>query len=343
MKRQKLLEQIQKKYGVSAASTGAQVHPLDVIPTGVLSLDYRLGVGGWPRRHVVGVFGAPGIGKSSLSYSAIAQAQKLDLDCAIVLVEPHFDPYWIAKFGVDPERLIISRPENGREAFDHLFMFVEGGISLVIMDSIGALLSPTEAELEGQKQAGGQAGLITWGVKRILGPAYRNNVCVMLLNQVRDAIGSMYPVLNQPGGHHLEHAERVICHLRRGGKDTVYKAKDETGDEIEVGRQLVAHLVKNQLAQGTGQKAVFDFYQKEMEGLPFGIDTFSDVVATAASLSVIQRGGAWYTLPDGSKHMGMKDLKAHLAAHPKKVEQIRLAVLDIMKGKAFKPKISDDT
>ena len=208
-----LKAELQKKYGVNHVLMANDTEALEVIPTGVLALDYALGVGGWPRRHAVGVFGPPDVGKSSvLGLAAIRNAQALNLNCAVVCVERKFDAAWATKLGVNCNQLIMTRPKHGKEAWDQLQLVLESGdVDFVLFDSVGALLSETEQEVDGKAKQGGQAGMITWGMKRAAPAIYDNNVCCMILNQVRADMASKYAgVVMQPGGYALEHTRN--CH-----------------------------------------------------------------------------------------------------------------------------------
>lgn len=336
-------DQAYKKLSAKGATLGSEVPPMDVIPTGILALDYMLGTGGWPRRHMVGIYGPPEIGKSTvLGYSAIREVQKLGLVPAIVAVEPHFDADWAIKHGIDPKRVLITRPTTGEEAFDDLYNFVVEGADMVLFDSVGAIISEVEAGAESKNRAGGQSGLITWGVKRVLPHVYANNVCVLMINQVRDIFSVRAKGYKQPGGHGLEHGESIIIQLRPwSGQGGVFNVG--SGDkQREIGRRLVAGKKKNKVREGTGDKAIFDFYNVDVEGYPFGVDALEDTINTGKLTGVIKQSGPYYTLPDGTKHQGKKAVDAHLAEHPKVVDQIRKGVLDVMAKNAYTPEPEED-
>lgn len=325
---------IERKFGLKAGSTGAESFKLNVIPTGSLALDYALGTGGWPLGHPVEVFGPPDIGKSSvIGFNAIRIAQANGLLCGIVAMEPSFDPEWAVQNGVDPEGVVIGRPDHGEDAFQMLYDWVTGDlVDLIVFDSIGAVLKETEAKEDGKPNQGGQSSLITWGVKRILTPCWKNNKCVIFLNQVRDDMRSRIPgMVESPGGHALKHSASMRVEMKSTGSP--FKAKIE-GEDVVIGRTLVAVIKRNKLSEGSNRRAEFDFYQLETEEHPIGIDWAKDVIATAIRTQAISKGGAWYSHPTfpGEKHQlqGRDAVEEFLIETPKALERIRDEVLTVM-------------
>lgn len=325
-----LAADIERSYGKGSAAMGGLQRALKTIPTGSLALDYELGIGGWPLGHCVGVFGPRDIGKSSVvGLNAIRNAQAMGLNCAIVAVEPNFDHLWAQKNGVNTEDLLVVYPQSGEEAFSLTLKIVRSGaVDLVIFDSIGAIISEVELKDEGKPRVGGQAGLITFGIKSIAPIAYRNHVCVIFINQVRDDMKSMYAgVVKQPGGNALEHHESIIVQMRKGSDRYTVK---RDGTDVQVGQQLVALILRNKCAEGSGQKASFDNFFMETTEYPFGIDVISDTINTAKRLGIIKsrsEKSSWYDLPDGSSHNGFKAVGAYLRKTPAVMEQIREQVL----------------
>lgn len=325
-----LVKRFNKKYGKDAGSRGSLQRPLQSVPTGILSLDFALGTGGWALGHCHGVYGPRDIGKSSIiGLSAIREAQQMGLNAALIAVEPGFDPEWAEKHGVDTENLLIGRPRIGEEAFAMLYDIVDSNsVDIAIFDSIGALLSESEIDEDGKPKVGGQAGLITWGVKRVAPIAYRNECAVLFLNQVRDNMKSRIPgQVQQPGGHALEHTEATIVRLRSGKNRYTLKID---GDDVMIGREIIAVVERNKLSEGSNHKAVFDFFQKETDEYPFGIDTFSDIINTGKRTGVIKQRGAYFDLPDGTTHQGFAAVTEHLTGRPDVVGLIRDGVLTAM-------------
>lgn len=325
-----LVKRFNKKYGKDAGSRGSLQRPLQSIPTGILALDYALGTGGWALGHCHGIYGPRDIGKSSIiGLSAIREAQRMGLNAALIAVEPGFDPEWAEKHGVDTKNLLVGRPRIGEEAFAMLYDIVASeAVDIAIFDSVGALLSESEIDEDGKPKVGGQAGLITWGVKRVAPIAYRNECAVLFLNQVRDNMKSRIPgQVQQPGGHALEHTEATITRLRSGKGRYTLKID---GSDVMIGREIIATIERNKLSEGSNHKASFDFFQKETAEYPFGIDTFSDIINTGMRTGAIVRRGSMYDLPDGKTLKGFDTVQEYLTTRPEVVGLVRDGVLKAM-------------
>lgn len=289
-------ERLEKKWGRKTGSVGTDEYDFQVVPTGSLALDYALGTGGWPIGHPVEVFGAPDIGKSSvIGFQAIKNAQAMGLLCGIIALEPAFDPEWAYKNGVDPEMVVIARPDNGDIGFKILHEWVtEKVIDFMVFDSIGAVLSEIEQE-SGTPRVGGQSNLISFGAKRILMPAWKNEKGVILLNQQRDDMNSRIPGMKtSPGGNAVHHSAAIRVWLKQGGAP--FKSSVD-GEEFVVGRTMVASVERNKLAEGSKRRAEFDFWQAKTDEKEVGIDSFKDIISTGIRLGVIKRAGAYYMHP----------------------------------------------
>jgi len=326
---QKQFLDFKKKFGNSVA-LGSERYPSRIIPTGILALDHALGTGGWPTRHICGVFGPRDIGKSVIGLLAIASAQKIGMNCAWVAVEPNWDPDWAERHGVDTGNLIVARPKNAEEALDQLKIFVNSGvIDAVVFDSIGAMSSASENEEGGKARVGGNAALITHGVRSIMNSVYTNDVWVLMLNQVRDKMNSRIPgVVEQPGGHALEHAETVIVQLKRSSETVTTKIN---GDDVQIGHEVNATIIRNKLSEGSRKTARYMFYSAEVEDHPFGVDWLEDIIATAKRTNVIGQSGPYYYYEE-EKYLGKKELAKFLTENPDKREKIRQDVLEALRG-----------
>lgn len=350
-KAQDLAAKFEKKFGHKAGATGSEEWPLDVIPTGSLSLDYALGIGGWPMGHPIEVFGPPDIGKSSvIGLNAIANAQAMGKFCAIVAVEPGFDPNWAEKHGVNTNDLVIARPDNGQDAFNMLSEIVTAGVDFVLFDSIGALLRESEAEVDGKPSQGGRSNLVTWGVHNILQKSWKNNTCVMFINQVRDKMNARMPgVVDSPGGHALKHVSAIRVQLKTASSG-IYNDK-VNGEEMEVGHRLKAIIVRNKLSEGSRRVAEFDYYKKQTEDHDVGIDKAADIIDVAIKTGCITPAGAWLRHPsfpgDSNQIQGRANAGKFLMENPKIQEQIRKEVLEVMVAESgpitnVKPSESED-
>lgn len=340
---------MEKKYGHKSAAMGSATYKLNVVPTGILALDYALGIGGWPLGYPVEVFGEPDIGKSStLGLAAFRSAQAKGLTCGVVAMEPGFDKEWAIKNGVDPDGLIIGRPDDGQDAFAMLYDWVTDDlVDFILFDSIGALLRPSEVDEKGKPSQGGQSGLITWGVKRVVMPVWKNNKGLIFLNQVRDDMNARIPgQVESPGGWALKHSCPVRVHLKRGkDRDTQSEGSGDNKEDIIVGRQLVASIKRNKMSEGTNRKAQFWYYQKDTEDHAVGIDTFDDIVNTGLRTQVITLAGSYYrhhSFPEDKKGnrqiQGKPAVFEFLAENPKAIEAVREDVIAVMLAKAGAPK-----
>ena len=338
-----LVGTMQKTFGATSAKKGGLQRALRSIPTGSLALDYELGTGGWPLGYLTGVFGPRDIGKSSLiGFGAIRSAQAMGLNCAYIAVEPAGSQNWenwATKNGVDVDELLIAWPETGEEAFAMLHKLLRSEvIDLIVFDSIGAILGEGEMTEDGKPRQGGQAGLITWGVKVAAPVAFRNDVAVLLFNQVRHSMapGVKGTVYKQPGGEALEHSEAIIVQLKRGkGRYTVKDA----GSDVVVGGEIVADIRRNKLAEGTGRRAHFDYFHAETDQYPFGIDLDADVVNTAVRCGVIEKAGSFYRAPDGEQRQGVQKIGEYLRGDAKAMARVREGVLAAMLDRNANPKV----
>jgi recombination protein RecA len=326
-----------KKYGNKTGDVGSTDHPLNVTPTGSWSLDYATGIGGWPRGHPVMVFGPRDIGKSSvIGFQAIQQAQRMGLLCGIIAVEPGFDKNWAYKHGVDPDTVVIARPDTAEDAFNIMHDWCQDDIiDFMVFDSIGAVTSERERKEDAKSQMGGNAKLITEGTKKILMPTWKNNKSVILLNQVRDNMAAQVAgAVKMPGGHGQEHTSAMIVQLKPG-KDR-YTIKED-GVDVEIGRTIKAVFLRNKLAEGSRVTAEFDFYQKEVEGFPFGLDIPKDIINIALKTGVFEKNGNWYVHPSfpetksGARQVnGKAGVTEAVADDPKILDEIRKDVLGAM-------------
>jgi recombination protein RecA len=324
------------KYGEKSAYVGNVQHDLNVIPTGILALDYALGIGGWPRGHFVEVYGAPNIGKTSIiGYSALASAQRMGLQVGIINVEPRYDAKWVERNGVDIDNLVVMYPDTGEEAFEILRDWTsdpDAPFDYILFDSLGALVTEKDLQPEAKIQFGGQSKLITEGIKRSVMAAWKNNVGVMLINQQRDDVdSSISGLVDSPGGWAAKHAAMYRVHVRPGSNR--YTAMID-GDKRLVGRELVANIKKSAAGDSLGAQPRFDWYFQDVEGMPFGLDVAQDVLATGLKTKVIE-GSGWYKHPSfpGGKLQGKPAIQRFFQEHPEAIEPIRQDVLKVMARK----------
>lgn len=286
-----------KKFGEKSAALGNEAYTLNVVPSPSLMLDYKLGIGGFPKGHLVEVFGSHGLGKTSaLGYGTLANVQRENGLPAIIAMEPRYDKYWAYKLhGLDPDKLLIVRPDSAEEAFDMLHELVYGGlVDYIMIDSIGAMAAESETEEGAKKKAYGVSGIVTTGLNAIMPRLYKNNQGLMIINQQRQAGTFKNSILyDSPGGEGLKHHASIRIHLKPGKK---YKAKIEN-EEVVVGQELICQFKKNQLAEAANKVAKFDFYHIRTDEYGFGIDKAADLVSVGKVSGVFGVAGAWLEHP----------------------------------------------
>jgi len=298
---------------------------IDVIPTGAISLDAALGVGGVPRGRIIEIFGPESSGKTTLALTITAQAQKLGGLAAFIDAEHALDPIYAKKLGVDTDNLIISQPDTGEQALEITETLVRSGaLDIIVIDSVAALVPKSEIEGEmGDAQMGVQARLMSQAMRKLTGVISKSNVCVIFINQIREKIGVMFGnPETTTGGRALKFYSSVRLDIRR-------TASVKDGDEV-TGSRVKVKVVKNKVAPPF-KEAEFDI----MYGS--GISTEGDLADMAINLGLIEKSGTWFTL--GQERMqGRENLKRFLIENPevlKELDQkVRKAVGLIKDGEA---------
>lgn len=294
---EKIQKRLKKEFGESKISMASETPKLEVISTGSVGLDFATGVGGIPRGCIAEIFGAESMGKTTLAYYMIAGEQRKGGACAFINLEGEFHPKWAEKVaGVDTSKLILARPAYGEEAADMLLMMIneeENGkhLSLIVFDSVGAMLAMKEVEVDGKDRVGGQSKLITGMVKRVLPAAAANGVTVVFLNQIRDVMNATYGgVVESPGGHALKHAAVIRVQLKPGGQKYLGIVN---GQKKEIGHRVTAVVKKNK-AGSPKATASWDFIHDEVEGRTLGIDRKQEIIDLSIQYGIITQNGASY-------------------------------------------------
>jgi len=282
---------------------------IDVIPTGAISLDAALGVGGVPRGRIIEIFGPESSGKTTLALTITAQAQKLGGLAAFIDAEHALDPVYAKKLGVDTDNLIISQPDTGEQALEITETLVRSGaLDIIVIDSVAALVPKSEIEGEmGDAQMGVQARLMSQAMRKLTGVISKSNVCVIFINQIREKIGVMFGnPETTTGGRALKFYSSVRLDIRR-----VASVKD--GDEV-TGSRVKVKVVKNKVAPPF-REAEFDI----MYGS--GISTEGDLGDMAINLGLIEKSGTWFTV--GQERMqGRENLKRFLIENPEVLKEL---------------------
>jgi recombination protein RecA len=278
------LQQITKQFGEGSIMKMAddKVKKMDVIPTGAISLDIALGVGGIPKGRIIEIYGPESSGKTSLTLHIAAEAQKMGGVVAFIDAEHAFDPNYAKTIGVNLEDLLISQPDYGEQALEILETLVRSGaVDLVIVDSVAALTPRAEIEGEmGDAHMGLQARLMSQALRKITGIVGKTNTTVIFINQLRMKIGVMFGnPETTTGGNALKFYASIRMDIRR-------TEKIGSGEDV-VGHVTRVRIVKNKVAPPF-REALFDMVNGQ------GIDKYSSLVDAAIKFNVIEKAGSWF-------------------------------------------------
>ncbi len=299
--------QIEKQFGKgSIMRLGQQgaVNPVPSISTGSISIDYALGIGGVPRGRVVEIFGPEASGKTTLALQIIAQAQKTGGNAAIVDAEHALDPRYAKNLGVDLDNLLVSQPDNGEQALEIVEVLVRsGGVDVVVVDSVAALVPRTEIEGDmGDAQVGLQARLMSQALRKLTAVVAKSHTCLIFINQLRVKIGVMFGnPETTTGGRALKFYSSIRIDIRRIGA-----IKD--ADKIVGGRTRVK-VVKNKLAAPFRQ-AEFDMMYGE------GLSREGDLLDLAVERNIIEKSGTWFSYSGERLGQGREKVKQLLKNKP---------------------------
>ena len=300
------LSQIEKQFGKGSVMRMGDVgvHDIEVIPTGSLGLDIALGCGGLPRGRVVEIYGPESSGKTTLTLSVIAQAQRLGGVCAFIDAEHALDPQYAEKIGVDLQDLLVSQPDTGEQALEITDMLVRSGsIDVVVIDSVAALTPKAEIEGEmGDSHVGLQARLMSQALRKLTANIKRSNTLVIFINQIRMKIGVMFgSPETTTGGNALKFYASVRLDIRRTGAI-------KSGDEV-TGNETRVKVVKNKVAP--------PFRQAEFEVLyGEGISREGELVDLGVQLEFMQKSGSWYSYGGDRIGQGKDNVRNFLKEHP---------------------------
>jgi recombination protein RecA len=299
--------QIEKQFGKGSIMRLGQkgaIQPIDAIPTGSISIDYALGVGGVPRGRVVEIFGPESSGKTTLALQVIAEAQKLGGMAAFVDAEHALDAAYAQKLGVDIDNLLVSQPDNGEQALEIVEVLIRsGGVDVVVVDSVAALVPKAEIEGEmGEAQMGLQARLMSQALRKLTGVVSKSKTCLVFINQLREKIGVMFGnPETTTGGRALKFYASVRMDIRR-----IASIKD--GDVVVGGRTRVK-VVKNKVAPPF-REAEFDVMYGE------GISRTGDLIDLAVDKRIIDKSGAWFAYGGERLGQGRENAKQFLKDNP---------------------------
>ncbi len=325
---QAALGQIERQFGKGSVMRlgDAEVQrDVSVIPTGSLGLDIALGVGGLPRGRVVEIYGPESSGKTTLTLSVIAEAQKLGGTAAFVDAEHALDPSYAGRLGVNIDDLLVSQPDTGEQALEIADMLVRSAaVDVVVIDSVAALTPKAEIEGEmGDSHMGLQARLMSQALRKLTANIKRSNTLVIFINQIRMKIGVMFGnPETTTGGNALKFYSSVRLDIRRIGAI-------KKGDEV-VGNQTRVKVVKNKVAPPFRQ-CEFDILYNE------GISKEGELMDLGVDVGVVEKSGAWYSYKKDRIGQGRDNVRAFLKENPSIAAAIEAEIRTAMGLKTQSP------
>jgi recombination protein RecA len=279
------LGQIERQFGSGTVMRMGEKRreKIPAIPTGSLGLDLALGIGGLPKGRIVEIYGPESSGKTTLTLEVIAQCQKMGGTAAFIDAEHALDPIYAEKLGVNVDELLVSQPDTGEQALEVAdIMVASGGIDILVIDSVAALVPKAEIEGEmGDHHVGLQARLMSQALRKITGNVKRSNTLIIFINQIRHKIGVMFgSPETTAGGNALKFYASVRMDIRRIG--TVKEGDEAVGNETRV------KVVKNKVSPPFRQAEFQILYNK-------GINRLGEIIDKGVELDIIEKAGAWYS------------------------------------------------
>ena len=315
---EQVIAQIEKQFGKGAimrlGDNARQV--VDVIPTGCLTLDLALGIGGVPRGRIVEIYGPESSGKTTVALHIVAEAQKMGCTAAFIDAEHALDPVYAGNLGVDINSLYISQPDNGEQALDITESLVRSGsIDLIIIDSVAALTPKAELDGEmGDAHVGLLARLMSQAMRKLTGYINKSNVCVIFINQLREKVGVMFGnPETTTGGKALKFYSSIRLDVRK--TDVIKNGNDIIGNRTKV------KVVKNKLAPPF-KVCEFDIIYGK------GISREGCILDLALEYSIIQKSGSWFAYNGEKIGQGKENVKKYLAENPNIYEEIEERIKD---------------
>ena len=310
------LNQIEKDYGKGAVMRLGENARMDIesIPTGSLSLDAALGIGGLPRGRIVEIYGPESSGKTTLALHAVAEAQKMGGEAAFIDVEHALDPVYAKALGVDVDSLLVSQPDTGEQALEIAEALIRSGaLDIVVIDSVAALVPRAEIEGEmGDAHVGLQARLMSQAMRKLAGVVGKTNCIAVFINQLRLKVGVIYgnPEVTA-GGNALKYYASVRLDVRR--TETLKNGSEAIGSHTRV------RIVKNKVAPPF-KEAEFDLMYGK------GISYESELVELGSKLEILQKSGSWFSYNDERIAQGREKAKEYLTAHPDVAKEIEMKI-----------------
>ena len=325
------MNQIEKQFGKGSVMKLGEFKAMEVeaIPTGALSLDIALGIGGVPRGRIVEVFGPESSGKTTLALHIIAEAQKMGGEAAFIDAEHALDPVYAKKLGVDIDNLIVSQPDTGEQALEITEALVRSGaLDVIVVDSVAALVPKAEIDGEmGDSHMGLQARLMSQALRKLAGAINKSKTVLLFINQLREKIGVMFGnPETTTGGRALKFYASVRMDIR--------KIEMMKQDGQIVGNRVRVKVIKNKVAPPF-REAEFDILYGK------GISKVGNILDMAVNLDIVEKSGAWFSYNGQRISQGRENAKRYLEEHPETMNEIEKKVRENF-AKAFEQSLGEE-
>ena len=311
-----VLADIEKQFGKGSVMKlgDNEKREIDVIPSGSISLDLALGIGGYPKGRIIEIYGPESSGKTTFALHAIAEAQKLGGRVAFIDAENSLDPQYAKSLGVNIDELLLSQPDNGEQALEICEALVRSGaISVIVIDSVAALVPQAEIEGEmGDSHVGLQARLMSQALRKLAGIINKTNTVAIFINQLREKVGVVFgnPEVT-PGGRALKFYSSVRLEIRRG--EQIKQGNDIAGNKTNI------KVVKNKMAPPFKTCTVDIMYGE-------GVSRAGELVDLASEIGILEKSGAWYSYNSEKIGQGKENVKELLKKNTKLQEEIEKKV-----------------
>jgi recombination protein RecA len=313
------LSTIEKAYGKGAImrlGDGGAPKDIEVVPSGSISLDVALGIGGYPRGRIIEVFGPESSGKTTLTLHAVAEAQKAGGVAAFIDAEHALDVSYAKKLGVNTDDLLVSQPDNGEQALEIADTLIRSGaVDIIVVDSVAALTPKAEIEGEmGDSHVGLQARLMSQALRKLTATVHKSNTTLFFINQIRMKIGVMFgSPETTTGGNALKFYASQRLDIRRVG--TLKQGEAAVGNRVRV------KVVKNKMAP--------PFVECEFDVIfGKGISRSGDILDLGSELGFVEKSGAWYSCQGERIGQGRDNARAYLEAHPEMMAWVQDQILE---------------
>ena len=325
------MSQIEKQFGKGSVMKLGEFKAMEIeaIPTGALSLDIALGIGGVPRGRIIEVFGPESSGKTTLALHIVAEAQKMGGEAAFIDAEHALDPVYAKKLGVDIDNLIVSQPDTGEQALEITESLVRSGaLDVIVVDSVAALVPKAEIDGDmGDSHMGLQARLMSQALRKLAGAINKSKTVLIFINQLREKIGVMFGnPETTTGGRALKFYASVRMDIRR--IENIKQDGEVKGNRVRV------KVIKNKVAPPY-REAEFDIVYGQ------GISKEGNILDMAVNLDIVEKAGSWFSYNGERIGQGRENVKKYLKENPEMLEDIEEKVRENF-AKAFEQSLGED-